>query len=280
MAAAILIIGWKSSLKKPPSMMELVEKQLSFGPRIPDSEGHAAFIEWAKEYLKIFGWTVQAEPENWRGKEIINIIAERDPVPDDTPWIILGAHYDTRTFADEDAIDRKSEPVPGANDGASGVAVLLKLAETLPDNLNKRITLALFDAEDQGNITGWGEWCIGSSILAEQIKTADRKPDAVVIVDMIGDADLNIYEEKSSNAQLKREIWNTAIEEGFGNHFISEEKYSIHDDHTPFLEIGIPAVDLIDFDYPYWHTTADTADKLSEESLSMVEQTVRKWLLK
>jgi glutaminyl-peptide cyclotransferase len=98
-------------------------------------------------------------------------------------------------------------------------------------------------------------------------------------VDMIGDADLNIYLEKNSNVPIRTEIWSTAEKLGYSKQFINQEKYSMEDDHTPFLEAGLPAVDLIDFDYPYWHTTQDTPDKVSAESLGVVGKTLWKWIV-
>jgi Zn-dependent M28 family amino/carboxypeptidase len=95
---------------------------------------------------------------------------------------------------------------------------------------------------------------------------------------MIGDADLNIYLEKNSNPELSAEIWAQAAALGYDEYFINEEKFSMLDDHTPFLENGIPAVDIIDFDYPYWHTTEDTANKVSVESLQIVGDTMLAWL--
>ena len=96
---------------------------------------------------------------------------------------------------------------------------------------------------------------------------------------MIGDADLNIYLEKNSNVAIRTEIWSTAEKLGYGEQFINEEKFSMLDDHTPFLEAGIPAVDIIDFDYPYWHTTQDTPDKVSAESLQAVGDTLLNWVV-
>ena len=104
------------------------------------------------------------------------------------------------------------------------------------------------------------------------------QPRAVVIVDMIGDADLNIYKERNSNPSLTDEIWGVANSLGYGQQFIAEYKYSMLDDHTPFLEAGIPAVDIIDFDYPYWHTLADTPDKVSAASLEAVGKTLWTWI--
>jgi len=96
---------------------------------------------------------------------------------------------------------------------------------------------------------------------------------------MIGDADLNIHLERNSDPIIRAEIWSTAERLGHGDVFINSEKYSILDDHTPFLEAGIPAVDIIDFDYPYWHTTHDTLDKVSPESLHAVGETIWHWVV-
>jgi Zn-dependent M28 family amino/carboxypeptidase len=95
---------------------------------------------------------------------------------------------------------------------------------------------------------------------------------------MIGDADQNIYIERNSNPELSEEIWEIAAELGYGRSFIPTPRHSILDDHTPFLQAGIPAVDIIDFDYPYWHTTEDTVDKVSAESLEAVGRTLQEWL--
>ncbi|HSO12132.1 MAG TPA: M28 family peptidase, partial [Anaerolineales bacterium] len=101
----------------------------------------------------------------------------------------------------------------------------------------------------------------------------------VVIVDMIGDAGLNIYKERNSNQELTDQIWETARSLGYENVFIPEYKFSMLDDHTPFLEAFIPAVDIIDFDYPYWHTVQDTPDKVSAESLQAVGETLQTWVM-
>ncbi len=105
------------------------------------------------------------------------------------------------------------------------------------------------------------------------------RPRAVVILDMIGDANLNIYIEKKSNPALVAAIWKQAADLGYQQEFIPTPKYSMEDDHTPFLEAGIPAVDIIDFDYPYWHTSQDTADKVSSKSLQIVGDVIRTWLI-
>jgi glutaminyl-peptide cyclotransferase len=250
-----------------------VQTQVAFGPRIPGTEGHAQIREWIRSELESAGWVVEIQQTERMGHPIYNIIAKRNA---EAPQIILGAHYDTRMYADHDPTPgMQAMPVPGANDGASGVAVLLELARTLPED-TVPTWLVFFDAEDNGNIEGW-DWILGSRAFAEEITV---QPRAVVIVDMIGDADLNIYLEKNSNIAIRTEIWSTAESLGYGDKFINEEKFSMLDDHTPFLEAGIPAVDLIDFDYPYYHTTQDTPDKVSAESLQVVGDTLLHWIMK
>ncbi len=249
-----------------------VQNQVAFGPRIPGSAGHTLVREWMRAVLQSAGWQVEIQKSERMGHSIYNLIAKRS---EETPQIILGAHYDSRMVADNDPeLTKRTEPVPGANDGASGVAVLLELARTLPKD-TVPVWLVFFDAEDNGRIEGW-DWILGSRAFAEEIKIAPR---AVVVVDMIGDADLNIYLEKNSDVAIRTEIWDTAAALGYGDVFINEEKYSMEDDHTPFLEANLPAVDIIDFDYPYWHTTQDTPDKVSPASLQAVGDTLWHWIV-
>jgi len=248
-----------------------VQTQVAFGPRIPGSDGHAQVVDWMRAELESAGWQVEIQESEALGHPIRNIVAKRS---DTSPQIILGAHYDSRMFADNDPKpENRTQPVPAANDGASGVAVLLELARTLPKDAVPT-WLVFFDAEDNGRIEGW-DWILGSR---EFVKNNTLGPRAVVVIDMIGDANLNIYKEQNSNPELTDEIWSTAKSLGFEKNFIPDYKYSMEDDHTPFLEAGIPAVDIIDFDYPYWHTTEDTPDKVSAESLEAVGKTLWTWI--
>lgn len=250
---------------------ELVKKQVDFGARIPGSAEHARMVEWLVGELKNAGWTVSANEVVSAGKPIKNVIATRGS---GKPWIILGAHFDTRINADRDLdATKRRQPVPGANDGASGVAVLMELARVLPQPKGQ-LTLAFFDAEDQGDIAGW-DWILGSRAFAAQLTDL---PEAVVIIDMIGDANLNIYKEQSSTPALVEQIWAAAAEAGYSKFFLPQSKYRILDDHTPFLQKNIPSVDIIDFDYPYWHTIADTPDKVSPESFKAIGETLVRWL--
>ena len=274
----LVIIALKRPQEQPPAAFDADRAwndllvQMDFGPRTPGSLAHQQTREYIVSELKEAGWKVEIQESESMGHPIYNIIASRGS---GSPWIVLGAHYDSRFVADEDANETaQTEPVPGANDGASGVAVLLELARVLPEKVDQQVWLVFFDAEDQGRIPGW-DWILGSQVLAESLTA---KPDAVVVIDMIGDKDLNIYREKSSDAQLTNSIWKTAKEMGYDQNFINEEKYSILDDHLPFLQLGIPAVDIIDFDYTYWHTSQDVAENVSAQSLEVVGNTLLVWM--
>ena len=279
MAAILGVWTWTEHSQTDPSLnfdgeraVLDVQTQLSFGPRIPGTQGHQKAIAYIQNTLVKSGWVTELQQTTWDGYPIQNIIAKRG---DGNPWIILGAHYDTRIWADQDLdAAKRQDPVPGANDGASGVSVLLELARILPKTLNKQIWLVFFDYEDDGGIQG-RDWILGSRAFTANLQ---GKPDAVVVVDMVGDANLNIYRERNSTPELADQIWSSATRLGFSQQFIDRAGYSILDDHTPFLEAGIPALDIIDFDYPFWHTTADTADKISATSLQIVGKVLTSWL--
>jgi glutaminyl-peptide cyclotransferase len=249
-----------------------VVHQDEMGPRIPNTPGHAQTVDWIVSELNKAGWTTEILEQPISGHTARNIVARRG---NGKQFVILGAHYDTRQYADNDPdANKRSQPVLGASDGASGVAVLLELARSLPKSINKEVWLVFFDLEDQGEINGQN-WIMGSTAFAQSLTST---PDAVVIVDMVGDANQNIYYERNSDPLTSSQIWQTAADLGYGDRIIQEYKYSMIDDHSPFIRKGIPAVDMIDFDYPYWHTTADTTDKVSPESLKSVGDTLWHWL--
>jgi glutaminyl-peptide cyclotransferase len=260
-----------------------VAYQVSLGARVPLSPAHQKVEDWIVNEASASGWQVELQNDTVMGHPVHNIIAKHG---EGRPWVVVAAHYDSRIKADQDTDPQKrNQPVPAANDGASGVAVLLELARVLPTHINpnretsvpgyKQIWLVFLDAEDNGDIPGW-DWILGSKSFVSSLKD---KPDAAVVIDMIGDANLDIYKELNSNPQLTDQIWGQADQLGYSKYFIPQPKYRMLDDHIPFIEAGIPAVDLIDFDYPYWHTTADTTDKVSAQSLKVVGDTLMAWLL-
>jgi Zn-dependent M28 family amino/carboxypeptidase len=240
-------------------------------PRHTGTPGWQACGDYIAAQLAAQEWAVEDQFFDYQGTRCRNIIGKRGA----GPLLIIGAHYDTRRVADQDPDPaRRQDPVPGANDGASGIAVLLELARVIrPEELGCEIWLAAFDAEDNGNLEGW-DWAVGSDHLAGSLSQA---PEAVVVVDMIGDADQQIYYERNSDPQIQKAIWAIAGELGYKT-FIPQDGYAMLDDHTPFLRRGYRAIDIIDFDYPPWHTTSDTLDKISAASLEAVGRTLEEWL--
>lgn len=257
---------------------------MNFGLRPAGSTANHATSDYFVGYLKSVGWTVETQEFIYRNVTVRNVIGKIGAGKG--PLIVIGAHFDTRPRADQDK-QHPEQGVPGANDGASGAAVLLELARSIdPAKLKNEVWLAFFDAEDNGDIDGciivpepcqhdpW-PWSVGADYFAEHLPI---KPDMVVILDMIGDADQNIYFEYNSDKPTQEELWAIAARLEYSKQFISQFKWSMDDDHTPFLKRGIRAVDMIDFDYPYWHTTQDTADKVSPDSLERVGRVMKTWL--
>ncbi|MBT7075335.1 MAG: M28 family peptidase, partial [Anaerolineae bacterium] len=172
--------------------------QTELGARIPGSDAHAQARVWMQTELETAGWTVETQAFDALGHRGYNLIASHG---NNLPDIVLGAHYDSRIYADHDInVDKRTQAVLGANDGASGVAILLELARNISSstqaNSSPSIWLVFFDLEDNGRIPTW-DWILGSRAFVENYNYLD--PAAVIILDMIGDADLNIYLERNSN---------------------------------------------------------------------------------
>lgn len=245
-----------------------VLEQCGLGPRPTGSPAHRAAGDAIIAHLRQWEWAVETQEFTYQDTPIRNIIGRAGS----GPVIIVGAHYDTRRAAD---MEDPSQPVLGANDGASGTAVLMELARALDkDRLQNEVWLTFFDAEDNGNLDGW-EWCVGSTYMAEHLTV---RPEAVVVVDMVGDADQQFYFDHNSDPALLQELWQIAATLGYTETFIAEYRWAVYDDHVPFARRGIPAADIIDLDYPYWHTTRDTPDKVSPQSLERVGRVLEVWL--
>lgn len=186
--------------------------------------------------------------------------------------LLLGAHYDTRPFADEEKDPYSQKlPIVGANDGGSGTAVLLALAQYLHAHKPERpVRLVFFDGEDYGAKFS-SNYFLGSKHYAAQLDKADRRewPYCVLIIDMVGDRDLKIARETYSaeNASWLLRVVDESAKKLNVAQFLNPPKHTVRDDHLPFIKLGVPAAVLIDFDYPYWHTLQDTIDKCSPESL-------------
>ena len=255
-------------------------EQCEFGPRAPNTEAHKN----CKDYLSS---KLQASADIYRKQEFIyydekrqdtlrltNLIASFNPRFAER--ILLCTHWDTRPWADSDPDSSlHNMPVPGASDGASGVAVLLVIAEIFKNNHPLfGVDIVFFDGEDYGQSGTPDEWLLGSKYFTENI--GGYRPQYVVLLDLIGDTDLNIHKEYYSQTYagwLVSKVWKAAALEN-AQHFHNDIKHNVYDDHVPFLEIGIPAVNIVDMDYKWWHTVNDTPDKCSAESLAEVGRVV------
>ena len=249
-----------------------VTAQMELGPRVTGTAANAAAGNYIADQVKTAGWSVEFQSFVYQGTPARNVVARANVGKG--PVVILGAHYDSRRRADRDPV-HVTEPVPGADDGASGVAVLLELARTLDrQKIPNELWLAFFDAEDNGGLDGW-DWIVGSTYMADHLTV---QPEAMILVDMVGDADQRFYFDSNSDPGLSAQVWATAARLGYGEHSIPVARWAMTDDHLPFAQRGIPALDIIDFDYPYYHTTADTADKVSAQSLERIGRVLEAFL--
>ena len=251
---------------------EILKKQCEFGPRPPGSPAHRETQNYLFAELKKYANIVVLQPHQYTADgvtlQLNNILAEFGPPSGET--LLLAAHWDTRPFADRDPKpENQDKPILGANDGASGVAVLLEIARVLKQQLPpRRIIIVLFDGEDYGRSVE--DMFIGSRFFAQNL--GKWKPDYGILLDMVGDKDLSIPIERYSwnaNREFTELIWRRAAALGLAP-FQQRVGAAILDDHVPLIKAGIPMVDIIDFTYPYWHTVEDTVDKCSPKSLEVV----------
>jgi glutaminyl-peptide cyclotransferase len=250
--------------------------QTDFGPRNPGSPGHAKCLDYLKQELEKYADAVNLQPFTQQGylKETLrltNIIASFNLQA--TTRVLLIAHWDTRPRADQDPdVKKRNQPILGANDAASGVAVLLEIArhlKTQPPGVG--VDFVIVDGEDYGKEGDNTYYLLGSKYFVNH-RPQGFAPAFGILLDMIGYTDLAIKREGSSvqyAPDIVELVWSTARTLGL-RQFTAQMQSPIIDDHIPFNEARIKTIDLIDFDYPYWHTTQDTPDKCSSESLEAV----------
>ena len=273
--------------------MEYLEAICELGPRPSGSEGMEKQRELLIRHFQKAGATVfrqafrSRDGRNGDWVRMENLIVSWHPERNDR--VLLGAHYDTRPYPDRDRRDPRGIFL-GANDGASGVAVLMELADSVAELKGTvGVDFVLFDAEEYVFEERRDSYCLGSLFFARQYASS-RKAGTIsyayrcgVILDMVGDRNLTIWQEQQSvdwhdTRPVVESIWATAkqlrIEE-----FVPRPKYLINDDHVPLrMTGGIPTCDIIDFDYPHWHTTQDIPENCSAHSLGLVGRVILSWL--
>ena len=263
-------------------MQARVVHQVEAGPRIPGTPGHAAIERWIADELTRLGGRVERQSfvDSTLGRPLAltNVIGRFGPESESR--IVLCAHWDTRPVSDRDPDPaHRNDPVPGANDAGSGVAVLLEVAELMHRSAPAvQVELVFFDGEDQGEASRSDQFCLGSRAYAASVRPGTVR--AAFLFDMVGDRDLAIYPELHSSRRASNlvAIVNEAARSTGARHFHPEPRWELTDDHIPLLDARIPAVDIIDFDYPAWHTHRDGPDQTSAESLAEVAR-VAAWLV-
>ena len=258
----------------------LLKELCLIGPRNHGSYGKEKAEAWIADRMKACGAEVSVHefkhlPRRATGESTFrNIVAKLRP--GESRRVLLGTHYDTRSWADKDPDPSvRMEPIIGANDGGSGVAVLIALAEawkTAPPAFG--VDMIFFDGEDFGREGEWDDYFLGSTAWMRDF--TGYKVEWGVILDMIGDAKLTIRKEKASidgAPQVVERLWAAAGRVG-AKAFLDESQPTMMDDHTAFLKNGLPVALLIDFDYPFFHTDEDTPDRCSAESLGQVGRTL------
>lgn len=269
-----------------------VSTQLHFGPRVPGTPAHDQTGDWIADQMKRRADTVI--DQRWthvtvKGDtlHLRNILARFRPAA--AQRVLYVTHWDTRPVAESDPNPaNRTKPIPGANDGASGVALFIALADAIkktPPAVG--VDLLFVDGEDYGTF-GDGDpskahdVLLGSTYFAKHLPSPDYKPLFGVLWDMIGDRDLQIYQEGNSlqrAPEVVSLVWRTAGDLGYSRYFIPSPGQYITDDHIPLLDAGLHVIDVIDIDYPWHHTLEDTIDKVSAQSLQIVGDVATKVLL-
>ena len=263
-----------------------LEKICAFGPRVPGSTPHKRCLSYFKDELENQGYRVHLQefehtPVLLKKKvRMTNLIAYDAPLSTGT-LILISSHWDSRPIAEQDpSPGNRNKPIIGANDGASANAVMLELARVAREQgFAHHVVFVFFDGEDLGTREHHGEYCLGSRYLAAH-QPSFLRFDFGINLDMIGDEDLLIKIEPQSYRAapgIVRGIWDIGQKE-YPAHFSSEFSPPILDDHYPFITQGKPYINIIDFDYKWWHTQDDTPDHCSAFSLGVIGNTMVKFI--
>ncbi len=260
-----------------------VSQQLDYGERTAGSSGGVQTGDWLTDELSSLGWDViiQSFPVS-DTVTARNIIAQKGAGPEAGPVAILSTHYDTRAVSDLDTDEEsRSLPTPGANAGGSGTAVLLELARVLDVEVSDHtICLVFFDGEDNGGLPGW-EYAMGSNVFLQRLEEDSPRcasPRTAVYVDLVGGSDANIAGISSGAASIVDALRETARDVGYGELFRGPHLRDEVDALARYAEAGIPAAMLADLGYEYRHTTQDTLDKISPDTLQQIGDVLKAWL--
>jgi hypothetical protein len=263
--------------------MRLVERQVAFGPRVPNTPAHEEALAWFVDTLAALADTVVVEPFTHVTAQadtlrLSNVVASFAPAAPSR--VLLTAHWDTRPVAEKDPDSaRRGEPIPGANDGGSGVAVLLEVAralhaQPLPEPYG--VDIVLLDGEDYGHEAGTfatlsEDMYLGAREYAR--RHAGDPPLFGILLDLVGDREPRFPKEGYSQdyaPEVVRRVWQAAADLGYAREFPDRSRGYVTDDHLYLNQAGIRTVDIIDLDYPEWHTHADTPEAMSAASLDAV----------
>ena len=273
------------------SAYNFVKKQLSFGPRNPNSEGHQKALEYFKKKLSDYSDKLETETFTYPGYDgekliLTNLIAKFNP--EKKKRIFIAAHWDTRPRADMEVLtSRANKPIPGANDGASGVAVVLELARIFKlYRPSIGIDLILFDGEDYGKENDLDNYCLGSKYFAANYKEKNNYLFGIVL-DMVGDRGAGFFPEYYSElyaSEINKLVWDAGMKLGLSKFRDNTVKYQVYDDHVPLNKAGIKTIDIIDAGLiqnvaplqrrAYWHTLKDNIKNISKDSLGQVGRLV------
>ncbi len=255
---------------------EILKEFCAFGPRVPNSEAHGKAGDFIAGFFQKEPFSLTRQEFVYRDSlknvelSLVNFIAAFHP--ERKKRILLCTHWDSRPYADQEKDSSlHNRPILGANDGGSGTAVLLALGELLTKKDPKiGVDLVFFDGEDYGPADVSDQYFLGSKYFTKNM--GDYHIEYGILLDMVGDSALTVYQEKYSTAyaaDINRRVFTRAQKLGLSA-FVSRPKYAIMDDHLTLLEKGLPVIDLIDFDYPFWHTLQDTPEACSPKSLEQV----------
>ena len=284
-----------SPVFNPDSAYAFVERQVQFGPRVPNTEAHRACARYLASELERFGARIYVQETvltayNGDRLQASNIIGVYNP--EETKRVLLFAHWDSRPYSDWDAdVNNHHKPIDGADDGASGVGVLLEVARQIGMNdIGIGIDIIFFDAEDYGvpefdSYARMDTWGLGSQFWAKNPHVPNYKTEYGILLDMVGGKNATFYKEGHSMeyaAPIVERVWNTARNLGYGKFFINALGGFVLDDHYYVITgRGIPCIDIISHDpttthrfVRYWHTQQDTMDNIDRETLKAVGQTV------